>query len=155
MNKTSKLFVFGAIGLVLVLGIVVVAVVLIFKFGAMPRLDAMKNEGTEFGKTTDEQGCLDEGFSRARKLAKKGNILDEVGNPEFVSGCLRSSKSTNGFCNDVPEGLGGLMAKWQEQRCATVDAPLKPCREIFKEVWIYCGNLKRGLVPGKSITPAN
>src|SRR5262245_33509660 len=118
MDKASKIVVFGVIGLAVVLGIVVLAVFIIFfKFSAGPRLDAMKNEGTEFGKTTDEQGCLDQGFARARKLAKSPDVLGDMGSGEFVSGCLRSSKPTPGFCNNVPDGLGGILGKWQEREC--------------------------------------
>ena len=152
MSKTTKLLLVGAA--VLIVGIVlVVGGLIVFKSTIGKRLDAFKIEGTEFGRTTDEEGCLKEGFARARKLSKNADILKEVGISDFVSGCLRSSKSTPGFCDAVPSTVEWLAGS-DGKECGKIDVPTELCKKVLKERFIYCGNLKRGLVPGKSISPS-
>ena len=153
MSRTTKLLLIGGAA-VLVVGIgLVVGGVILYKRTFGERFAAMANEGRDFGKTTDEQGCLKEGFARARKLSSKPDVVAEVANPDFVMGCLRSSKSTPGFCDAAPS-TGEWLAGSDEKECEKIDGPKEPCRQVLKQRFIYCGNLKRGLVPGKSISPS-
>jgi hypothetical protein len=63
---------------------------------------AKQAEGREFGKTTDQQGCMREGLTRAKTMStfelKAGQI-----NSAFVKACLESSRPALGFCDGIPE----------------------------------------------------
>jgi hypothetical protein len=100
------------------------------------RLTAMENEGTEFGKTTDQRGCVNEGLKRGKKIA---DITAQVGNREFVKGCLRSSQSTAGFCDGVPSLLGKLISDWEERECEKIGTPTVACKDVMKETILFCG----------------
>src|SRR6478672_4981030 len=57
---------------------------------ASSRTAARMQEGGEFGKNTNQQGCIDEGLKRGVKLG----LLDfetQGANEDFVLGCLQSS----------------------------------------------------------------
>jgi hypothetical protein len=140
MTKTAKLILIGVI--VLVLGGVglVAGVVVFLKFTPQgrtmdERLTAMQNEGTEFGKTTDQRGCINEGLRRGKKIA---DITAQVGNREFVKGCLRSSQSTPGFCDGVPSPLRKMFDNWEERQCERIDTPTVACQDVMKEQILFC-----------------
>lgn len=63
---------------------------------------AKQVEGRELGKTTDQQGCMREGLTRAKTMStfefKRGQI-----NSAFVSACLESSRPAAGFCDGIPQ----------------------------------------------------
>ena len=140
MNKTARLFLIAVIVVVL-LGVGLVAGFVIF-LKLTPRgrtmdqrLTAMENEGTEFGKTTDQRGCINEGLKRGKKIA---DITAQVGNQEFVRGCLRSSQSTPGFCDGVPSVLGKLFSDWEEKQCERIGSPTVACRDVMKQQILFC-----------------
>jgi hypothetical protein len=94
---------------------VLVGGVLFLKFSSAgqrmgERLDAMEAQGTELGKTTDQQGCVKEGLARGQKIT---DITSQVGNRSFVKGCLRSSQASPGFCDDVPSIVGKMFTDWR------------------------------------------
>src|SRR5260370_31954710 len=64
--------------------------------------EAKEAEGREFGKTTDQNGCMKEGLSRAKAATtfeyKRGQI-----NSAFVRACLESSRPVPGFCDGMPQ----------------------------------------------------
>jgi hypothetical protein len=145
MGKPIKLVLIGiAIIAFLVIGLVV-GVVVFFKFTPQgrnldQRLTAMENEGTEFGKTTDQRGCINEGLKRGKKIA---DITSQVGNRDFVKGCLRSSQPTSGFCDGVPSILGKLFGDWEEKQCQQISNPTVACKDVMKEQILFCGIKRR------------
>ncbi len=144
MNKTVKIVLIAAMVLVL-LGIGLFAGFVIFLKFTQPgrtmdqRLTAIENEGTEFGKTTDQQGCIKEGVARGKKIT---DITSQVGNRDFVKGCLRSSQTSPGFCDNVPSIMGKMFTDWEAQQCEKIRSPTVACQDVMKEVILYCG-LKR------------
>jgi hypothetical protein len=141
MNKTVKFVLIAVIVLVL-LGVGLLAGFVIFlKFTPQgrtmdERLTAMENEGTEFGKTTDQRGCINEGLRRGKKFA---DITSQVGNRDFVKGCLRSSESTPGFCDGVPSVVRKMFDNWEERQCERIDTPTVACKDVMKEQILFCG----------------
>ena len=69
------------------------------KDAEMSRANEVVAEGREFGKGTDNRGCVDEGVSRYKKEPGFSNALS---NGIFVRICLDNSKPTPGFCDTVP-----------------------------------------------------
>jgi len=144
MDRTSKFVVIGAITIVLVLGIALIAGFVIFmKFTPQGRamdqeLTAKEEEGKEFGKTTDQQGCITEGMTRGKKLTGI-NLTGEVGNRYFVKGCLRASQPTPGFCEGVPSPLRRVVDNWDERQCEKVRIPKSACQDVLKEQILFCG----------------
>ena len=64
------------------------------------KIEQAKVDGREFGKTTDQNGCMEKGFLR-----------DATGGSGFVGECLKSSKPISDFCDGVPRVSDG---KWKE-----------------------------------------
>src|SRR5262245_3352505 len=66
----------------------------------MARAKEVVAEGQQFGKQTDNQGCVDEGVSRYKKEPGFGTAISTS---IFMRTCLESSKPTPGFCDSVPQ----------------------------------------------------
>ena len=91
---------------VLVLGIFVLGLSSYLLFSVIMGKDHRKNfakaeaEGRKFGKTVDKEGCIAEGLKRSKDVGdfdiSKRSLLNI-----FVESCLRTSKSVDGFCDDV------------------------------------------------------
>jgi hypothetical protein len=144
MTKSTKLLLLGISGIVVLIVAVLVGGVLFLRFSLAgqrmsERLDAMEAQGTEFGKTTDQQGCVKEGLARGKKIA---DITSQVGNRNFVKGCLRSSQANAGFCDDVPSIVGKMFTDWEAKQCEKIRSPTVACQDVMKEVILFCG-LKR------------
>jgi len=144
MTKTTKLVLLGISGIVVLIIAVIVGGMLFLMFSSAgqrmsQRLDAMEAQGTEFGKTTDQRGCLTEGLARGKKIT---DITSQVGNRDFVRGCLRSSQASPGFCDDVPSIVGKMFTDWEAKQCEKIGSPTVACQDVMKEVILFCG-LKR------------
>lgn len=74
------------------------------------------NKGQEFGKSTDQAGCLKEGLSRS-KSASFLNIFESSNNTYFVSGCLKTSRPTPNFCDGVPSISNPAHFEWEKEEC--------------------------------------
>ena len=98
--------------------------------------NAMK-EGSEAGKKTDNQGCLDQTLSRYK--ANKG-LGGGISSNIFLLGCLESSSPTPGFCDDVPSPNDIIKsAAWQLQKAKEAGMPDDPyCRQVFGTVQQHC-----------------
>jgi hypothetical protein len=141
MTKSTKLVLLGISGIVVLTIVVIVGGVLFLRFSSAgqmvsARLDAMEAEGTEFGKTTDQQGCIKEGLARGKKIT---DITSQVGNRDFVKGCLRSSQASPAFCDDVPSIVGKMFTNWEEKQCEKIRSPTVACQDVMKEVILFCG----------------
>ena len=72
-----------------------------------------KAKGAAFGALTDQAGCMQEGFLRSRSAV--GSEIAETGlNSSFTSACLRSSRPTVEFCNDIPTMD---VDEWKDSQC--------------------------------------
>jgi len=93
-------------------------------------------EGQKFGKGTDNQGCVTETVARHRQ---NPTLSGAVTTQLFLNSCLVSSRSTPGFCDDVPKRLDFVQsAEWQLEQCAKNDLKDEYCKQIFASVQNFC-----------------
>src|SRR6185436_3548855 len=57
-------------------------------------------EGKDFGAHSNNQGCVDESIARYKK---EPGFATAISTSMFMRTCLDASKSTPGFCDDVPK----------------------------------------------------
>jgi hypothetical protein len=100
-------------------------------------LKQSNTEGREFGRTTDNQGCVDENISRYKK---DPGFSSAISASLFTKACLEASRATPGFCNDVPKTTEFLKSgKWRAAQCIRVDlAKDSYCQQLFQPVQEYC-----------------
>ena len=87
------------------------------------KLDKAKADGAEFGKTTDQDGCM----TKAYALAPTDDGWD-ISQEEFTKGCLLSSKPSPGFCDDVPFIF---RREWFANQCKAVGQNDNSCLTAF------------------------
>ena len=123
----------------LVIGAVAVGVFVVVrnKDAWLARGKAVAEEGTNFGRGTDNQGCVDEALSRYKKEPGFTSILS---NTIFMQTCLDASKPTPGFCDDVPRASEFMKsAQWRLQQCRSVGLQRdQNCQSLFAPVQQYC-----------------
>jgi hypothetical protein len=94
-------------------------------------------EGKEFGKGTDNEGCLSEAISRYKQQESfSGTISAKL----FLKTCLESSRPTPGFCDPVPKTTEIMKsAQWQVEQCRQAGlSSSQYCGQIFQEVQSFC-----------------
>jgi len=104
---------------------------------ASSRTAARMQEGGEFGKKTNQQGCIDEGLKRGVKLG----LLDfetQGANEDFVLGCLPSSAPSPGFCDGVPSGFKNIFVDWTKHKCEKVNMIRPVCTGIYDMQIQFC-----------------
>ena len=79
-----------------------------------------KTEGTDFGKTTDQAGCIQEGLIRSKTIPQNfENIIKfkmtYLG--EFEDYCLPASRPTANFCQQVPISFDEAAYDWASEQC--------------------------------------
>ena len=74
----TKTIVMGCLALVLLAGVIAAcAVGGIFLLGLSSEAEQAESAGIEFGKSTDQRGCLDEALKRLRAANKSGNFIKQ------------------------------------------------------------------------------
>jgi hypothetical protein len=96
-------------------------------------------EGREFGKATDNEGCINEGLRRS----KSATILDfgsGMSSMVFVEACLKSSRPTPDFCVGVPSFWSMQDSEWKIAECrkAGLDEAKTGCMHVFKVKHEFC-----------------
>lgn len=105
------------------------------------RARAIVTEGKDFGKTADNQGCVDEAVKRYKK---DPGFLAAFANQGFLTGCLEASRPTTGFCDNVPLGDFAKMGEWRESQCRRYDLQSgRDCQALVMPVTMFCGERKR------------
>jgi hypothetical protein len=133
------LLVVGVLLVVLLVGVAVAAYFLARTYG--PGLvEAGKqtyNEGVEYGRRTDNEGCLNEAVARQ---ARAEGFTDMIKNNVFMRACLEASRPTPGFCDTVPRQTEFMKAiAWQQQECRRYGLPPeKQCSQLFQQVQQFC-----------------
>ena len=98
--------------------------------------DAME-DGVRVGRSTDNKGCVSEALTRYKK---EPGFTAAITSNTFMTACLKVSRPTEGFCDDVP-GLTEFMksAEWQKEQCAR-EGMVKDayCPQLFAPVTSYC-----------------
>ena len=78
---------------------------------------AVATEGRDFGRNSDNQGCVDESISRYKK---EPGFTSAISNSLFMRSCLDSSRATPGFCTDVPKTTEFIKSgQWRVEQCRT------------------------------------
>jgi len=97
------------------------------------KIEQAKVEGREFGKTTDQNGCMEKGF-----LREAGEFYRSIG---FVEECLKSSKPIPDFCDGVPLE-SSVLDKWEEEQCKKIGQNTKSCDYAFYAKKTFCKGKK-------------
>lgn len=94
-------------------------------------------EGRAFGRSTDNQGCVDEAISRYKKEPGFGSA---IATNLFHKACLEASRPTPGFCNDVPKMMEFMKStEWHMAQCRRVDLSKDNyCQQLFQPVQEFC-----------------
>ena len=133
------LLVLGGLLLVLVVLAVVAGFFVVRRYG--PGLvEAGKQtytEGAEYGRRTDNEGCLNE--AAARQAHVEG-FTDMVKNGVFMQVCLEASRPTPGFCDGVPRQMEIMKGvTWQHQQCKRYGLKIEQqCGQLFQGVQRFC-----------------
>ena len=143
MTKNTKIFLGVGCG-VLLIGAIVVVVggIMAMKYWGKPFVEAtarFEQEGREFGKTTDQQGCMDEGVRRSRSAGVL-DISAGMGLAVFVDSCLKSSRPTANFCDGVPSFWSMEDSEWAMAECKKegADPEKTACIHIMKRKHQFC-----------------
>jgi len=115
----------------------------------MSRAKEVVTEGREYGRTADNQGCVDEAVSRYKKEPGLGSAISAN---IFNKSCLMVSRETPGFCTNVPKITEFMKsAEWRKSQCSRVDLSSDSyCQQLFQPVQEFC---ERG--PRKSSENSN
>jgi hypothetical protein len=95
-------------------------------------------QGTEFGKGSDSEGCLQEGFERIRR-----DPQTEIGlsNHMFLVGCLMITKPSPDFCKGVPPSWNQFaVSRWAKQRCESEALSDTGCVGMLSAVADHCSS---------------
>ena len=101
------------------------------------------NEGVEYGRRTDNEGCLNEAVARQ---ARAEGFADLIKNNVFMRACLEASRPTPGFCDTVPRRTEFMKSiGWQQQQCQRYGLSAEQqCSQLFGQVQQFCEERPRG-----------
>ena len=134
---------------VLLIVVVVIVVLVLGAIGAgiyyvsrnkdawLARGKEIATEGRDFGRHSDNQGCVDESISRYKKEPGLGTAIS---NSIFMQSCLDSSRPTPGFCADVPKTTEFIKSgQWRVEQCRKIDLSSDSyCQQLFQPVQHFC-----------------
>jgi hypothetical protein len=98
------------------------------------------NEGTEFGKTTDNAGCQTRVVEMIKPL-RDTDINGGLAVSYFFSSCLTASRPTPKFCDGVPNAYADILNehKGKDAECAKLGLQGSiQCRQIIDEKLDFC-----------------
>ncbi len=99
-----------------------------------------RKEGAEFGRRTDDHGCLAEGLRRHRE---HHGFSDAILNNLFLSGCLDATRPTEDFCEGVPRSSEMMESiRWRLKKCTDENLSDSYCGNLFAEVQKHCDSDK-------------
>jgi hypothetical protein len=128
-----------AVILVIVIGAVVIGVVYVArnKDAWLAKGKEVMTEGRDFGRDSDNQGCVDQSVSRYKKEPGVGSAISTS---LFMRACLQSSKPTPGFCSEVPRQTEFIKsAEWKLSQCRHFDLSSdRNCNNLFAPVQQFC-----------------
>jgi hypothetical protein len=135
----KTLLIVAVVLVVLVIGVVGAGVIYVMKNkdAWMARAKEVATEGKNYGNTTDNQGCVDEGLSRYKK---DPGLTSVISNSVFMRTCLEASKPTPGFCDEVPKQMEFMKAaEWKLKQCRLAGLQSdNNCQNLFTPVQQFC-----------------
>ncbi len=78
------------------------------------KVEQAEVDGREFGKTADQNGCMEKG------LLREATVESFYSSVAFVGECLKSSKPIPDFCDGVPLRFNENNDKWKDEECKKV-----------------------------------
>jgi hypothetical protein len=104
------------------------------------------DEGQEYGRRTDDVGCLNEAVARQARVA---GFRDMLRNNFFTRSCLEVARPTPGFCEGVPTRLEFMKSiGWQAEQCKRYGlGPETQCSQFFQQIQQFCEERGRTLRP--------
>src|SRR5438046_585758 len=106
--------------------------------GAVESAEKSDKEGRDFGRTAQNEACVDEALTRNKKNSSFGAAISTQ---LFLQGCLKASQETPGFCTGVPKPTQIIEGpKWQIQKCRERAPNDEFCPQVFQKVEEYCYN---------------
>ena len=135
----KALLIVAVVIVVLVLGCIGAAVYYVSrnKDAWIAKGKAVASEGRDFGRGSDNQGCVDESISRYKKEPGFGSAIS---NSIFMQSCLDSSRPTPNFCAEVPKATEFMKsAQWRADQCRKIDLSSDSyCQQLFQPVQQFC-----------------
>ncbi len=133
------ILIIGVLILLLVMGLVGAGVYLWRQNGPQFVAGSQKaiTEGNDYGRQTDNQGCLTESVARHQKAEGFGELIKTN---LFLRACLEASRPTPAFCDDAPKPLEFMKTvEWQTAQCRRYGlTPQKQCGQLFQQVQQFC-----------------
>lgn len=127
------------VGILLVVGVIAAGGIWFYrnKDALKAKLDTVTTEARDFGKTTDNQGCVNETITRYK--AEPG-FTSAMSNAIFVRICLDSSRATPGFCENVPKQREfSRTAQWRKEQCQRAGLEGDSfCESLFTPIQQFC-----------------
>ncbi|MEO5823936.1 MAG: hypothetical protein ABIT71_25805 [Vicinamibacteraceae bacterium] len=97
--------------------------------------------GQAFGEKTDESGCVAEAIIRYK--ANRG-LTGSMATNIFLGACLGVSRSTAGFCDQVPKPFDFLKNRqWQDQQTKRAGIDDLFGRQVFALLQTHCASKVR------------
>jgi hypothetical protein len=133
------LLIIGGLIVVLVVVTVIATFVVVKRYGPeiVETVQKTGNEGEEYGRRTDNEGCVNEAVARHSHAEGFGDMVKDT---IFLRTCLDASRPTPGFCDGVPHQIEFIRgAQWQLQQCKRYGLrPEQQCTQIFQQVQQFC-----------------
>lgn len=133
------LLVLGVLLILLIVGSVVAVYFLARTYGPglVETTKQSVAEGREYGRLTDNEGCVNEAVARQ---SRSEGIADLFKNTLFLRPCLEASRPTPGFCDTVPRQTEFMKSiGWQQRQCQRYGLPPeKQCGQLFGQVQQFC-----------------
>ena len=127
------------VGILLVVGVIAAGGIWFYrnKDALKAKLDTVTTEARDFGKNTDNEGCVTESISRYKI---EPGITSAMSNAIFVRVCLDSSRETPGFCDAVPKQREFMKtAQWRKEQCQRAGLERDSyCESLFTPVQQFC-----------------
>lgn len=94
-------------------------------------------DGKVFGRTADNAACVKSALDR---FGADTSVVGSLQATAYVQNCLPESKSTQGFCDGVPEGTDrAATSEWAKSKCATATvATDRSCLFVMAPVPRFC-----------------
>ena len=107
------------------------------KDALLARAKEVATEGRDFGRNTDNQGCVDESISRYKK---EPGLSSAISASIFIRMCLDASRPTPAFCTDVPKPTEFVKSgQWRVTQCSLVGLSSDSyCQQLFQPVQEFC-----------------
>ena len=127
------------VGILLVVGVIAAGGFWFYrnKDALKAKLETVTKDARDFGKNTDNQGCVNETISRYK--AETG-FTSAMSNAIFVRICLDASRETPGFCESVPkQSEFRRTGQWRKEQCQQFGLERDSyCESLFTPVQQFC-----------------